>query len=284
MNRIAVIVTTYNRADAIAAVIKSYFDQTDQNFELIVADDGSTQDTMDVVNTLREQAPFRIKHVWHPDKGFRAAAIRNRAIAVTKADYVIFTDGDCIPLPTFVERHRELAEPGWFSVGNRILLSERFTPKVLSQDIPVHRWSRREWLGARLRGDVNRLLPFARLPNRWPLRHLPKKRWQGVKTCNMATWRSDLLTVNGFDESFSGWGLEDSDIAVRLINAGVYHKSAHYAAPVIHLWHHENPRDNLTRNRELLDEVIRSGRVAAKVGIENPADRELRFDPEAIAA
>lgn len=283
MNRIAVIVTTYNRADAIAAVIKSYFDQTDQNFELIVADDGSTQDTMDVVNALREQAPFRLKHVWHPDKGFRAAAIRNRAIAVTKADYVIFTDGDCIAMPTFVERHRQLAEPGWFSVGNRILLSEQFTQDVLSRGIPLHEWNKRQWLGARIRGDVNRLLPFARLPNNWPLRHWPKKRWQGAKTCNMAAWRSDLLTVNGFDESFSGWGLEDSDIAVRLINAGVYHKSAHYAAPVLHLWHNENPRDNLKRNRELLDEVIRSRRVAANVGIENPGDNQITLEDPVAA-
>ncbi len=274
MNRIAVIVTTYNRPDAIAAVIKSYFDQTDLNFELIVADDGSTQSTLDVVSTLQEQAPFKLRHVWHPDKGFRAAAIRNKAISVTKADYVIFTDGDCIPLPTFVERHRQLAEPGWFSVGNRILLSEQFTTRVLARKLPVHRWSRREWFNARARGDVNRLLPFARLPIKWPLRHLPKTRWQGVKTCNMAAWRSDLLKVNGFDESFSGWGLEDSDIAVRLINAGVYHKSAHYAAPVIHLWHYENPRDNLERNRELLDEVIQSGRITAKQGIAHAIEDE----------
>ena len=267
MDQITVIVTTYNRPDALEAVIQAYFDQTDQQFDMIVADDGSTQDTLDVINDLRSRATFPIQHVWHPDRGFRAAAIRNRALAVTKSDYVIFTDGDCIPLPDFVARHRELAEPGWFTVGNRILLTESFTRQLLVESIPVHRWTMGEWMKARLRGRVNRLLPFARLPNRWPLRHIRRNRWQGVKTCNMAAWRTDLFKVNGFDESFSGWGLEDSDIAVRLINSGVYHKSAHYAAPVIHLWHHENTRDNLAENRQRLDEVIRSKRITAKVGI-----------------
>ncbi|MDA1017169.1 MAG: glycosyltransferase family 2 protein, partial [Planctomycetota bacterium] len=270
MDRITVIITTYNRPDALAAVIQAYFDQTDRNFDMIIADDGSTRDTLDVINDLRTRATFPIQHVWHQDRGFRAAAIRNRALAVTESNYVIFTDGDCIPLPSFVARHRELAEPGWFSVGNRILLTERFTRQVLAKSIPVNRWTKTDWLKARLHGNVNRLLPLAKLPIRWPLRRLRKKRWQGVMTCNMAAWRSDLLRVNGFDEAFSGWGLEDSDLAVRLINAGVYHKSAHYAAPVVHLWHRENTRDNLAENRRRLDEVIRAKRILAKVDIANP--------------
>ncbi len=139
--RIAVIITTYNRPDALARVLDGYRAQTSRGFELIVADDGSTEDTGQVVERFRQTAPFPVAHIWQEDRGFRAAAIRNRALASTSADYIIFTDGDCVPVPAFVARHRRLAEPGCFVGGNRILLSREFTRAVLEQGLPVHAWS-----------------------------------------------------------------------------------------------------------------------------------------------
>ena len=124
--RIAVIVTTYNRPDALAAVLEGYAQQSDSGFGLIVADDGSTADTAELVQRFAARAPFEVSHVWQEDQGFRAAAIRNRAVAAARAEYIIFTDGDCVPSRTFVHQHRRLAEPGWFLSGNRVLLSERF--------------------------------------------------------------------------------------------------------------------------------------------------------------
>jgi len=108
--RIAVIITTYNRPDALAAVLEGYVVQSDPEFEVIVADDGSGAETRAVVDELAARAPFPLRHVWQKDEGFRAAAIRNKAIAATDADYVIFTDGDCVPGRTFVAQHRRLAE------------------------------------------------------------------------------------------------------------------------------------------------------------------------------
>ena len=265
--RCAVIVTTYNRPDALAAVLEGYLAQTDLDFELIVADDGSTPDSRAVVESYQERASFPIRHVWHEDQGFRAAAIRNRAAAATSADYVVFTDGDCIPPPHFVEAHTRLAERGHFLSGNRMLLSEAFTRDVLDSKLPVQRWGILHWLGARLQGRINRWLPLVRLPD-GAFRRNVAQGWEGHKTCNLSLWREDLVKVNGVDESFSGWGLEDSDLVIRLYRAGVRHKSARFAAPVFHLWHRENDRGSLAANQERLDELMRSDRVRAVQGID----------------
>ena len=265
--RVAVVVPTYNRPDALAAVLEGYLLQDDLDFELIVADDGSTEETRRVVEEFRKRAPFPVKHVWQEDQGFRLSAVRNRAVAATDAQYVIFSDGDCIPARYLVSAHRRLAERGYFLSGNRVLVSEGFTRELLDRKVPVQAWSTRQWLGAWLRGAINRWIPLVRLPDS-ALRRRSAKRWQGVKTCNLSVWREDLLRVNGFDESFSGWGLEDSDLVIRLYRAGVGHKSARFAAPVFHLWHQENDRGRLAENRKRLDELMRSDRVRAEIGID----------------
>jgi glycosyltransferase involved in cell wall biosynthesis len=264
--KIAVVVTTYNRPDALAAVLEGYFEQADLDFELVVADDGSTDDTRALAEDYARRAPFPMSHVWQEDHGFRAAAIRNQAIAKTCAEYVVFTDGDCIPAPWFVAAHRRLAERGWFISANRVLLSEAFTRRVLAQKLALQHWGWTEWLGAWRRHDVNRLFPLLSVPL-GPLRKLGAGDWEGAKTCNLSAWRDDLLRVNGLDETYSGWGLEDSDLAVRLIRAGVRHKSARFAAPVLHLWHRENDRARLPDNRRQLDEILTSGRTQALIGV-----------------
>ena len=262
----AVIVTTYNRPDALAAVLAGYVNQSNSDFELLVADDGSTNETRRLIEHHTSRAPFRLHHVWQQDLGFRAGAARNRAAAQTKADYLIFVDGDCVPARNFVQLHRALAEQGFFLSGNRVLLSASFTQRVLAEKIPVQQWPPARWLFAWLKRDINRLLPLLWLPNTSFRKHAPRQ-WEGVKTCNLSLWRADFARVNGFDESYSGWGLEDSDLAIRLIHAGVFHKSARFATPVFHLWHRENDRSRLTENQKLLDEIIASERIEARVGL-----------------
>jgi glycosyltransferase involved in cell wall biosynthesis len=266
----AVIITTYNRPDALAAVLDGYCAQGARDFELLVADDGSNDDTRELVAQYTKRAPFPVDHVWQEDRGFRAGAARNRALVQTDADYVIFSDGDCVPPPFFVARHRELAERGYFLSGSRILLGKTYTTRVLQAPVAVHRVSTLQWLLAWLRRDVNRALPLLHLPNAL-FRKRHTQRWEGVKTCNFSAWRSDLLRVNGFDERYSGWGLEDSDLVIRLLHAGVRHKSARFAAPVFHLWHYENDRTALAENQRRLDEILASDRVTAAVGLDQYA-------------
>ena len=263
----AVIVTTYNRPDALAAVLEGYSAQDTHDFELLIADDGSTDETRALIADYAQRSPFRVQHVWQEDRGFRAGAARNRALAQTAAPYIIFSDGDCVPPPFFVSRHLALAERGYFLAGNRVLLSAEFTREALSGRLRLHEWITLQWLTRWLKRDVNRALPLIRLPG-GPLRKISPHRWQGVKTCNFSAWRTDLIRANGFDERYSGWGLEDSDLVIRLLHAGIRHKSARFAAPVFHLWHRENDRTQLTENAQRLDEIRASDRISALVGLD----------------
>jgi glycosyltransferase involved in cell wall biosynthesis len=265
---IALIITTYNRPDALAAVLDGCLAQTDADFEAIVADDGSTRDTAGLVAAYQARAPFPVKHVWQEDRGFRAAAIRNRALAATDAGYIIFIDGDCVPSPEFVASHRRLAERGWFLSGNRMMLTQAFTEKVLHEKIPIHLWRKSDWLKARRLGQIERLLPLLQLSMPGWVRKLYPRRWQGAKTCNLSAWRDDLLRVNGLDESYTGWGLEDSDLVIRLLRAGIRNKSARFSVPVFHLWHGENDRTWLEENRRRLQEVLQSTHVRAAKGVD----------------
>jgi len=155
----AVIVTTYNRPDALGAVLEGYCGQSDRDYELVVADDGSTGETAEVVKEFEQRMVFPLTHVWQEDRGFRAAAIRNRAIASTSADYIIFTDGDCVPSCHFVNAHTQLAEPGFFLGSNRVLLDAAFTKRALSEQIPIHTWNWIKWGQSWFRRLENRASP-----------------------------------------------------------------------------------------------------------------------------
>ncbi len=267
---ISVIVATYNRPDALRAVLAGFCEQTDRQFELLVADDGSRDETRALVESVAASAPIPIAHVWHEDAGFRLAAIRNRAAARAQGDYLVFVDGDCVPLPDFVAQHRALAEPAWMVAGNRLLLSETFTRRVLAEELPIHRFTLAQWIAARRRGDINRVLPLARLPL-GPLRKIGRARWPRVRGCNMAVWRRDLEKVNGFDESFQGWGYEDSDFAVRLVNAGVGLKKGAFATGLLHLWHREHDRTREGANWQRLQRRIASRETRAQLGLDRYA-------------
>jgi len=264
--KIAVIPAVYNRPDALAALLEGYLAQDDANFEIVIADDGSGEESKRVIESYQPRADFRIGRVWQPNQGYRAATIRNKAVAASNADYFIYTDGDCIPRPDFVSSHRRFAEPGWFLAGNRVLLSEAFTNETLVRNLPIHRWRFGQWAVRCAKGDINRLQPLISLPD-GPFRKLQPHRWYGCKTCNLSVWRDDLLRVNGMDEVYAGWGLEDSDLVIRLLRAGVRHKTARFAAPLFHLWHRERDTSRLADNQKRLDVILRSDRVIAEQGI-----------------
>jgi glycosyltransferase involved in cell wall biosynthesis len=263
---ISVIVTTYNREDALEAVLRSLGRQTDRVFEVVVADDGSTAATAAVIDAWKGKVGRCLDHVWHEDRGFRAAEIRNRAILTSRGAYCIFLDGDCIVRPDFVGTHRRLAEPGCFVTGNRILLSRELTARVLREGLTPESWSFGRWLAQRLRGRVNRLSALLHLPL-GPLRHLRRHAWRGARSCNLAVWRADLDRVDGFDADYSGWGKEDSDIIVRLLHAGVCRKDGVFATGVLHMWHPEADRARLTENERKLSDSLAGDRIRARRGL-----------------
>jgi glycosyltransferase involved in cell wall biosynthesis len=263
---ISVVVTTYNREDALDAVLRSLSRQTDAAFEIVVADDGSRPETARLVEAWTARMRVPIKHVWHEDRGFRLAEIRNRAIRAGTGSYCIFLDGDCIARPDFVAAHRRLAEPGYFVTGNRVLLSARLSERILAQGLEPECWTFWRLLVRRWQSDVNRVAPLIRIPL-GPLRKLPAGRWQGARGSNMAFARADLERVDGFDAEFTGWGREDSDLFIRLIRNGIRRKDGRFATGVLHLWHPDSERSQLPDNQAKLDMLLRGDRSRARRGL-----------------
>ena len=263
---ISVIVTTYNREDALSAVLRSLARQTDPDFEVIVADDGSRAATAATVEAWKGKVGRRLDHVWHDDRGFRAAEIRNRGILASRGAYCIFLDGDCIARPNFVATHRRLAEVSCFVTGNRILLSAELTARVLRDELTPEIWTARRWFAERLRGGVNRLSALLHLPL-GPLRWLRQRAWRGARSCNLSIWRADLDRIDGFDGDYCGWGKEDSDIIVRLLRAGARRKDGVFATGVLHLWHREAGREQLAANERKLSDSLATDRVRARRGL-----------------
>lgn len=279
---ISVIVSTYNREVALDVVLRALSRQSDRNFEVIVADDGSGPATAGVVRGWAAKTTLPIKHVWHEDRGFRLSDIRNRGIRASAGAYIVFLDGDCIARGNFVAAHRRLAEPGWFVTGTRILLSPDLTDRVLQQGLEPELWALAPWLAARSRRQLNRLAPLLKL-RLGPVRKLSAQRWRGARGSNMAFWRADLEKVDGFDGSFSGWGREDSDLFIRLIRAGIHRKDGRFATGVLHLWHPEADRSGLAENDRQLNELLHSDRITARRGLSTVAE-PVPFPVEALEA
>lgn len=264
---ISVIVTTYNWKEALAACLASLFAQTDTDFEIIIADDGSRSDTGELIKLMQLQSPVPLKHCYHEDQGFRAGTIRNKAVAASAGDYLLFLDGDCVVFPHFIQRHRQLAQQGYFVPGNRILLNQIFTQTVLQTQLPLYKQSVLTFIKWRLQGKINRLLPLLYLPLE-SLRLLRPDYWQQAMTCNLAIWREDFVAVNGFDQVFEGWGYEDSDLVIRLLHHGIKRKEGRFAVPVLHLWHKQNDRSEQQQNyQRLMERLAQADFVRAEKGV-----------------
>lgn len=268
--KIGVIVSTYNKPHELALVLAGYRDQKDQGFVLYIADDGSDSRTRTLIENTRKGFPVPLVHVWQEDRGFRLARIRNRAIAQALSDgcdYILITDGDCIPLPSLIPAHRHWATARCFLNGERLLLSKQLTHQLLRHPWPIHQETRCQLLGRAWNREINRALPLLLPTHAGP----PTKRLKGLRGCHMSFWSDDLKRVNGFDEAFEGWGREDSDLAARLFHSEVRRRNLR-GAPLLHLWHPENRRDQLEHNSELLQQTLASKRIRARKGLEEIED------------
>lgn len=267
MNLISVIVTTYNWPAALELCLESLFAQQDPAFEIIIADDGSTPANQVLAQAYCAKSPVSIQYVHHEDLGFRAGTIRNKAVAASQGEYLLFIDGDCVCPPSLITRHRQLAEPGRFVPGNRVLLSESFTQEVIEQHILLHQQPLSYFISLWMQKKINRISAFIQLPL-GILRKVQPKKWQKAMTCNLALWKKDFLQTNGFDELYEGWGFEDSDLVIRLIHAGIKRKEGRFAVPVLHLWHPHNDKSKQDQNyQRLLDRLGRQDLIVATKGV-----------------
>lgn len=271
--RIGFVIVTYNRSDALLAVLRALAPQCNAGDVVVVADDGSRPEHVQAVQRGAQSpalaAACPVLHTWHPDIGFTAGRARNiGALAAREAgaDYIVFMDGDCVPHPGFVAMHRALAESGAFVNGSRVLLSEQLTSRVVSGEVDLATLGLAQWLRLRLSGDVNKLAHLVQWPA-LPGRHQWGFRWSGIRSCNFGLWWRDLEAVDGFDETFSGWGHEDADLVLRLHNHGLVRKNGHLATEVFHLWHRENSRANEAANRARVVARLEAGIRRAARGL-----------------
>ena len=245
--KITLIITTYNWPESLLLVIESIRHQTILPNEIIIADDGSTEETKDLITSFNKSSDIDIIHSWQEDIGFRAARSRNKAIFKSSGNYIILIDGDMLLHPQFVQDHIAIAEPGCFVQGSRVLLSEKQTKKALSKKIVNFSFFSLELKNRK--NSIHSKLLSSIFSNK-------KNHLRGIKSCNMAFYRKDCLSINGFNTDFEGWGREDSDFLVRLINSGVKRKNIRFNAIQFHLWHNENSRISLKRNDAMLEDAI----------------------------
>ncbi|HFQ90715.1 MAG TPA: glycosyltransferase [Desulfobulbus sp.] len=246
--RVSLIVTTYNWKEALELSLRSALVQERLPLEIIVADDGSGPDTARVVARIREEAGIPVIHCWQRDRGFRLARSRNRAIARARGDYIILVDGDILLEKHFLLDHCKFARPGYFVQGTRVLLNRELSEEILRTGGLEDGFctSRVENRKNCFRSNVlARLFSFR------------SRRIGGIKTCNFAFWKKDAVAINGFNEEFVGWGREDSEFTVRLLNAGIRRQNVRFNALAYHLWHPMNDRARLDENDRILERTIR---------------------------
>jgi glycosyltransferase involved in cell wall biosynthesis len=278
--QLSVIISTYNRPDALALVLHGYAAQSRRDFEVVIADDGSDQRTAAAIRAARAELGLDIRHVWHEDRGFRKTVILNRAILAASGDYLLFTDGDCIPRRDLVEVHYELASPGHYVAGGYLKLPAGTSSAITADVVRSGRVGDLAWLRAHGWRAGRRALRMVRSRPLGRLLDLLTPTATHFHGNNAATWREALLEVNGF-EGEMGYGGLDRALGFRLDNLGIIGRQARYRAVCLHL-HHDRPYKNqetIRRNREILARIRREHEVRGRAGIaELPPDPTLRVD------
>lgn len=274
---VSLIVSTYNRPRALDRVLASVAHQQVIPLQILVADDGSGLETARVVSRWQKKLGKRLVHCWQPDEGFRLSAARNRAIRDATGDLLVFVDGDCLMRSDFIRAHQQLAEPGYATAGNRVLMGQSLTEQIEAGQCDPLDWSLRRWLCAWRQGEVNDVTGLLRFPGQW-WRRLQGQPWRMFKGCNMALWRKDIIRMNGFEEEIVGWGFEDTDLVLRWFNLGGRLKNGRFATTVLHLWHHESPRDAAEQNERRARLAGSQGAVTARRGLAEWSAQD-RYDP-----
>lgn len=243
--KVALIITTYNWKDALSCVLESVLRQTHLPDEVIIADDGSKEDTRQLIENYKIKFPVPLIHSWQEDKGFRAARSRNLAIKMSSSDYLIFIDGDMYLDKSFIHDHQQAACNNSIIQGSRVITSPQRASKIISGEIPAFFSS----------GISNRVNAIS---NRWLTKIASRgtQSLRGTKTCNIAFWKKDAVAVNGFNEDFVGWGREDTEFVVRMLNSGCSMIKQKFSCCAYHLYHEENRKQSLTGNDNILNKTI----------------------------
>ena len=234
---LSVIISTYNSQEWLEKVLWGYTCQSFKDFELIIADDGSSASTSDLIKKIKLRIDFPLHHIWHEDKGFRKCEILNKAIVTAQTNYLVFSDGDCIPRKDFLQVHVEKRQRGAFLSGGAIRLPMVLSKKISEEDIISQKAFNKEWLirhGLKRSFVKNLKLTKNKSTGEMMNKITPTKAtWNGG---NASAWKRDIIEVNGFDERMR-YGAEDREFGERLTNKGLKGIQIRYSAVCIHLDH-----------------------------------------------
>ncbi|NVJ60603.1 MAG: glycosyltransferase family 2 protein [Gammaproteobacteria bacterium] len=277
--KLNVVFTTYNSTEWLKKVLWGFNFQTYQDFEIIVADDGSTDETKQLIDEMRESTGMSIRHIWHEDNGFQKCRILNKALLNASCDYVVLTDGDCIPRKDFLEVHAEYAARGRYLSGSYYKLPMSTSETIDFDDVKSGRCFDVKWLQenglpkSRKTLKINTSRKWAKLFNRLT----PTK--CNLKGSNASVWLDDVLAINGFDERMQ-WGGLDREFGVRLINHGIKPTHVRYDAVCVHLDHARGYKDPemVKRNKQLRLDNAKYGVKWTDYGIQQLLDEG--YQPE----
>jgi len=254
------LIATYNWPQALELTLMSVMRQKVMPDEVIIADDGSTEKTKQLVESFQHKFPVSLRHIWQPDEGFRLGQIRNKAIAAATGEYLIQIDGDLILHPDFVKDHLQAARAGCFIGGSRVLLDENFSRQIFQSkqlNISMFQKGVRNKLNALHAPAVARLIELFK----------KEKGLYNLRGCNMSFWKKDLLAVNGYNESITGWGREDTELVIRLYNKDISRVYFKLQGIVYHLYHKEFDRSAVLRNDEIVKQALVANATWCEKGV-----------------
>ena len=259
----SLIISTFNNPTALSCCLKSVVGQSVLPEEVIIADDGSDERTANLIRDINKNFPIPIIHLWQSDEGYQLAKIRNKAFLKAKSELLIQIDGDVILHPDFINDHKRMAEPGTFMSGTRTLVDKPLSEQIVNGQFPI----------SKIGSEKNH---FIKKYNSWYSKLLSrlnyflqrgKSNYKHVLGCNMSFWKSDLEKVNGYNESFKGWGKEDNDLAIRLMNAGVQLRFIKFAGILYHLHHPVCDLSRVAINEKLLQKSVQEKITYVKEGM-----------------
>ena len=258
--QISLIIAVYKNTENLRLILKALFQQSFQDFEVIIAEDNEGEAMRNFVQEIENVLPFPLKHIAQADEGFRKDMALNKAVAIAEADYLVFIDGDCVPHKHFLKAHFSNRQEGTALYGRRVMLSEKQTKTLLkTQDLEELTFFKM-LLNRAERLDCAMYLPF-----------MPESRKNaktGIWGCNWSIHKKYLLAVNGFDEDYElpGFG-EDVDIEWRLLATGVQLRFIKFKAIQYHLYHALNYTDTQV-NERLLNKKKSENKVFCEQGLD----------------
>lgn len=267
--KISIILSTYNQPEWLQKTLWGYEEQTHKDFEIVIADDGSKQETIAMIESFKENSHLSITHVWHEDNGFQKTIILNKAIVASKADYLLFSDGDCIPREDFVEKHITNRVKGYLLSGGYFKLPMHISQAITQEDIKQQRCFDIDWLTSNgLTPSIkNSKLTAKGFKEKFLNAITPTKAtWNGH---NASGWKKDILAVNGFDERMQ-YGGEDREMGERMFHMGIKAKQLRYTAICVHLDHARGyvQPEMLEKNAAIRAQVKKEKAVYTDFGIE----------------